>query len=164
MPATAGRPAMNKSAKIMAPFIVITSLLSPCANATLGGSFPGPNLRGSEIEKVTVVVAFGRSAITKSRACRDRCDECREVERYGCRATHISRVVRRPRLRVSAFQPSGLYAGGSDANWLPSEQGALPLRSQARGRHQSPIAAHRFLRTHQLLQNENDGCRRCPSS
>ena len=78
---------MSKSAKIMARFIVITSPLSPCANATLGGSFPGPNLRGeSEIEKVTVVVAFGRSAITKSRACRDRCDECREVYRYGCRA------------------------------------------------------------------------------
>jgi len=43
MPATAGRPAMSKSAKIMARFIMITSLLSPCANATLGGSFPGPN-------------------------------------------------------------------------------------------------------------------------
>ena len=44
---------MSKSAKIMARFIVITSLPSPCANATLGGSFPGPNLRGeSEIEKV----------------------------------------------------------------------------------------------------------------
>jgi len=73
------------------------------------------------------------------------------------RHSHL-RVVRRPRLRVSAFQPSGRHARESDANWLPSEQGALPLRSQARGRHQSPIAARRFLKTHQLLQDEDDGC------
>src|SRR2546426_3468821 len=41
MPATDGRPAMSKSAKIMARFIMITSLLSPGINASLRGSFPG---------------------------------------------------------------------------------------------------------------------------
>jgi len=43
---------MSKSAKIMARFIMITSLLSPGANASLRSSFREPNLMGEKTMRV----------------------------------------------------------------------------------------------------------------
>ncbi len=61
------------------------------------------------------------------------------------------------RQRISAFWR---LRGGMRRQLATIGAGRPSAAKPGSRRHQSPIAAHRYLRTHQLLQDEDDGCRR----